>query len=129
MKPQHRWLAADAAAVIATAPLAACGSSATPAGPATSAPPASAASTPAAAFNTADVAFTTGMLRLETQSTAMAALVAGHATSTWLRQFAGHLREHGSDAQHMRDPMGGWHQPAPSPYTPAPPCRPGWART
>jgi len=118
MKPQHSWLAAGAAAVIATALLAACGSAATPAGTATSAPPAGPASTSAAAFNAADVAFTTGMLRLEGQATAMAALVAGHTTNAQLRQFAGHLREHDSDTRHMRDLMDGWHQPAPSPHAP-----------
>jgi len=118
--PQHRWLAAGAAAAIAAAPLTACGSSATPASPATSAPATSAppTSAPATAFNAADIAFTTGTLRLESQSAALAALVAGHTTDAQLRQFAGHLREHDSQTQHMRDLMGEWHQPAPSPYAP-----------
>ncbi|HUZ36473.1 MAG TPA: DUF305 domain-containing protein [Streptosporangiaceae bacterium] len=114
MKRQQRWLAAGGAAVIAAA-LAACGSSATPAGTTTSAAP---ASTPAAAFNAADVAFTTGMLRLENQAQAMAALVPGHTTTTQLRQFAAHLREHDSSTQHMREMMGEWHQPTPAPDTP-----------
>jgi uncharacterized protein (DUF305 family) len=120
MKPQRRWLAAGGAAVIAAA-LAACGSSATPAS--TSGPAAPPASTPAAAFNATDVAFTTGMLRLQGQSTAMGALVAGHTTSAQLRQFAAHLREN-SGTQHLREMMREWHQPVPAPYTPGA-TRPG----
>ena len=108
-----------AAAVVAVA-LAACGSSATPADTSTSAPPGSApaASSPAVAFNAADVAFTTGMLGLEDQATAMAALVAGHTTSTQLRQFAAQMLAHDSGIRHMREMMGEWHQPTHAPYTP-----------
>jgi uncharacterized protein (DUF305 family) len=115
MRPQHLRLAAVGAAVIAAAAMTACGSSAAPAGTTTSSPPASTspASTPAASFSTADVAFATGMLRLEGQSRAMAALVAGHTTNAALRQFAGHLRGHDTGTRHMRDLMGEWRQPAP----------------
>jgi uncharacterized protein (DUF305 family) len=105
-------------AVIAAA-LAACGSSAGPASTVTYMPPA--AGPAAAAFNTADVAFTTGMLRLGDQAEAMAGLVAGHTTSTQLRQFAAGLRGHDSAVEHMRQMMGQWHQPVPAPYPPAPP--------
>jgi uncharacterized protein (DUF305 family) len=100
----------------------ACGSNATPAGPATATP---SASTPSAAFNSADVAFTTGMLRLEGQAQAMAALVAGHTTTSQLRQFAAHLRDHDSGTQHMREMMGQWHQAVPAPYTPGATPMPG----
>ena len=120
MKPQHHWLAAIGTAVITTMALAACGSSATPAGTTTSTPSPStpASSTPTAAVNTADVAFTTGMLGLEDQATAMAALVAGHTTSTQLRQFAAQMLAHDSGIRHMREMMGEWHQPTHAPYTP-----------
>jgi uncharacterized protein (DUF305 family) len=111
----RRWAAGVGAAVIAAA-LAACGSSTGPAGTATSRPPA--ASAAPAAFNAADVAFTTGMLRLNDQAQAMADLVAGHTTSTQLRQFAAGLRGHDSTTEHMRQMMGQWHQPTPTPYTP-----------
>jgi uncharacterized protein (DUF305 family) len=120
MKRQQLRLAAGGAAVIAAVAMAACGSSTSPAGTTTPSRPASApaARTPAAAVNSADVAFTAGMLRLEGQSTAMAALVAGHTATAQLRQFAARLRQHDSDTRHMRDLMGDWHQPAPAPYAP-----------
>ena len=111
----RQWAAGLGAAVIAAA-LAACGSSASPAHTAPSTPPA--ASAAPAAFNAADVAFTTGMLRLDGQAEAMAGLVAGHTTSTQLRRFAADLRGHDSAIGHMRQMMGQWHQPVPAPYSP-----------
>ena len=81
-------------------------------------PPPPAASAAPAAFNATDVAFTTGMLRLDDQAEAMAGLVAGHTTSTQLRQFAADLRGHDSAIEHMRQVMGRWHQPVPAPSTP-----------
>lgn len=111
----RRWAAGLGTAVIAAA-LAACGSSSGPAHTATSMPPA--ASAAPSAFNAADVAFTTGMLRLDDQAQAMAGLVAGRTTSTQLRQFAAGLRGHDSAVEHMRQMMGQWHQPVPAPYTP-----------
>jgi uncharacterized protein (DUF305 family) len=65
------------------------------------------------------------MLRLQGQATAMGALVAGHTTSTQLRQFAAHLREDDSGAQRMREMMGEWHRPVPAPYTPGATLPPG----
>jgi uncharacterized protein (DUF305 family) len=111
----RRWAAGLGTAVIATA-LAACGSSVGPAHPATSTPPAASA-TPVA-LNAADVAFTTGMLRLDDQAQAMVGLVAGHTTSSQLRQFAAGMRGHDSAIGHMRQMMGQWHQPVPAPSTP-----------
>lgn len=109
------WAAGLGTAMIAAA-LAACGSSTGPASTITYRPPV--ASPAAAAFNAADVAFTTGMLRLDDQAEAMAGLVAGHTTSTQLRRFAVGLRGHDSAIEHMRQMMGRWHQPVPAPYTP-----------
>ena len=102
--------------------LAACSSGGTPAGPAPSTPQVTASApvktTPAAAFNATDVAFTQGMLRLDSQSAAMAAMVAGHTTTPQLQQLASHLRDHGTDTARMREWLGDWHQNTPAPYTP-----------
>jgi uncharacterized protein (DUF305 family) len=73
---------------------------------------------PTAAFGAADVAFATGMLRLESQAQAMAGLAAGRATSPGLRQFAGSLRRHGSQSRQMAALMSQWHQPTPAPFAP-----------
>jgi uncharacterized protein (DUF305 family) len=121
----RRWAAGLGTAVIAAA-LAACGSSAGPAHTAPSMPPAASA-TPAA-FNAADVAFTTGMLRLDDQAEAMAGLVAGHTTSTQLRQFAAGLRGQNSAIEHLRQMMGQWHQRVPAPSTPGATPVPGMGR-
>ena len=120
IRSRHYQLAAGAAALAAVA-LAACGSGATPAAaPASSAPKAavSAAATAPAAFNATDVAFTTGMLKLESQAVAMAGLVAGHTATPQLQQFTASVRAHEGDARRMRGLMGGWRQPAPAPYSP-----------
>jgi len=115
----YRYVAVGGAAVLAAAVLAACGSGGTPASPAGSpAPQPAASATVAGGFNAADVAFTQGMVRLENQSAAMAALVAGHTTTPQLRQFAARLSDHLGDMRDMQDWMRGWHQPVPSPYSP-----------
>lgn len=107
--------------------LAACSSGSSPAGPAPSAPQVT-ASAPATttAFNAADVFFTQGMLRLDSQSAAMAAVAAGRATTPQLQQLARHLRDHGADTR-MREWLGVWHQNTPAPYTPgaSPPAATG----
>jgi len=77
-------LAAGGAAALAAAALAACGSASTqsPATPATSA---AASPSAEATYNAADVAFTTGMIRLEYQTHAFGGLAAAHTSSTPLR--------------------------------------------
>jgi uncharacterized protein (DUF305 family) len=114
-------LAAAGAALTAALALAACGSSPAPSGTSGSATPPPAATTPAATptrVNAADVAFTTGMLALENQAAALAALVPGHTTTAQVRQFAAGLDEHAAEFQQMRGMMGQWGHAAPAPYTP-----------
>ncbi|HVB46203.1 MAG TPA: DUF305 domain-containing protein [Streptosporangiaceae bacterium] len=107
------------------AAVSACGSGTSPAGGGAPPPAASgtATSTPSRAFNAADVAFAAGMLRLDGQARAMAALVAGHTAMTQLRHYAARLLGHDADARYMRDPMTLWHPRPPAPYAPgaAPP--------
>ncbi|HUY51891.1 MAG TPA: DUF305 domain-containing protein [Streptosporangiaceae bacterium] len=114
-------LAAAGAALAAAVALVACGSSSAPPGTSGSTTPQPTATTPAAAPTTvtaADVAFTTGMLRLENQAAALAALVPAHTTTAQLRQFAVGLDEHAAEFQQMRGMMGQWGRAAPAPYTP-----------
>lgn len=102
--------------------VAACSSGGTPAGTAPSTPQATASASvktaPAAAFNATDAAFAQGMLRLDSQSAAMATVVAGRTTTPQLQQLAGHLRNHGADTARIREWLGDWHQNTPAPYTP-----------
>jgi len=111
--------AAAGAALVAAITIAACGTGASPAAPATSTTtaPASATATPAA-FNTADITFTTSTLGLEEQAAALAGTVTGHTATPELQQFAAGLRAQAGDAQHLRDMMGEWRQPMPAPYSP-----------
>lgn len=109
-------LVAAAPVLLAAAMVAGCGSSGAPTGaPGSSVPQAQA--TPAA-HNATDVAFTRGMLALETQSNALAALVPGHTTTPQLRQYTTRMRGYYGRAGQMREWMRGWHQSAPPPYTP-----------
>jgi hypothetical protein len=107
------------AAVLAAAALAACGSASTrsPATPTTSA---AASPSAAAAYNAADVAFTTGIIRLEGQARAWSGLAAAHTSSTQLRSYASQLGDDTADSQHMSGMMQQWHQALPSPYQPGP---------
>lgn len=115
-------LAAVGAALAAVVALAACGSS--PASPgvpgaATSQPAATApASSPATQASAADIAFTAGVLGLENQATALAALAPVHTTTAQVRQFAAGLDAHAGEFAQMRAMMGQWGQAAPAPYTP-----------
>jgi uncharacterized protein (DUF305 family) len=125
-------LAAGGAALAAAVTLAACGSSPAPPGtPGTATPQQPAATAPAATpstqVNAADVTFTTGMLNLENQAAALAALVPAHTTTAQVRQFAAGLDAHAAEFGQMRDMMGQWGQTAPAPYTPgaAPPAGTG----
>jgi uncharacterized protein (DUF305 family) len=115
MTSRH-YQAAAGAAVIAALALAACGTSPGAPGSSTPSAAASAAATPTA-FSTADITFTTKMLGLEGQATALAATVTGHTAAPELQQFAARMRAQGSDAQRMRELMGDWHQPRPTPYS------------
>lgn len=111
-------LAGLGAAVLAAAALAACGSASTrsPATPTTSA---AASPSAAAAYNTADVAFTSGIIRLEGHARALSGLVAAHTSSTQLRRYASQLGDDTTDSQHMSGMMQQWDQALPSP------CQPG----
>jgi uncharacterized protein (DUF305 family) len=119
MSSRYRQAATAGAALVAAITIAACGTSASPARPATStAPvPAPAASSPAA-YNTADITFTTSALGLEEQAAALAATVTAHTATPELRQFAARMHAQAGDAQDMRELMGDWHQPMPAPYSP-----------
>ena len=119
MTSRHYQAAAAGAAVIAALALAACGTSASPSAPGASTPSAaaSAAATPTA-FSTADITFTTRMLGLEGQATALAATVTGHTAAPEIQQFAARMRAQVGDAQRMRELMGDWQQPMPAPYSP-----------
>lgn len=129
MNIRFRHLAAPAVALVAAAVLAACGSGGTTAGsPAPVTPSQPAQASQAAGFNTADVAYTSAMVRLEDQGAAIASLAAGHTTQPQVRQYAAQLRQQAGQAgQQMRGWMRGWHQPAPPPYSPGatPPYSPG----
>src|SRR5690348_16325713 len=116
-------LAAGGAAVLAAAALAACGSAST-GPPATPATPA-AASPSAAPYNAADVAFTSGIIRLEGQARALGGLAAAHTSSTQLRSYASQLGDDTADSQHMSGMMQRWHQALPSPYQPGTAMGPG----
>ncbi|HCU97115.1 MAG TPA: hypothetical protein DHU96_32140 [Actinobacteria bacterium] len=124
-------LAAAGAALTAAVALAACGSGPAPPGTSGSATPPPTAATPAAStptpVNAADVAFTTGMLALENQAAALAALVPTHTTTAQVRQLAAGLDAHAAEFQQMHGMMGQWGHPAPAPYTPgaAPPAGTG----
>lgn len=73
---------------------------------------------PAAQANAADVTFTAGMLRLENQTTALAALAPTHSTTARVHQLAAGLDAHAAEFQQMRGMMGQWGHAAPVPYTP-----------
>lgn len=110
-------LAAVGMALSSVAALAACGSgSAAPAAtqPAATQP----AAAPATQVNAVDVAFTAGMLGLENQAAALAALVPAHTTTTQVRQFAADLDAYPAQFAQMRGMMGQWGRAAPAPYTP-----------
>ena len=117
-------LAAGGAAVLAAAALTACssstGSPATPTTPAAASPPSA-----AAAYNTADIAFTGGIIRLEGQARALSGLAAAHTSSTQLRRYASQLGDDTTDSQHMSGMMQRWHQALPSPYQPGAGMVPG----
>lgn len=119
MRRNHARSAAAAVAIIAAAAVSACGSGTSPAGGGAPSPPAgrTAASTPGRAFNAADVAFAAGMLRLDGQARAMAALVAGHTAMMPIRQYAARLLGHDADGRRMRDLMTQWHHQPPAPYS------------
>jgi uncharacterized protein (DUF305 family) len=109
-------LAVGGAAIVAAAALTACGSTSTRS-PATPTAPA-AAPPSAAAYNATDVAFTSGIIRLEGQARALSGLVEGHSSSTQLHRYADQLGADTTDSQHMSDMMTRWHQAIPSPYQP-----------
>lgn len=115
-------LTGTAAALVLTGALAACGTASSPAGaPGSSSPAAGPASgtAPAAAFNPADAAFARGMVVLEGQSQTMAALAAGQATTSPLRQFAAHAGGQArSEAAQLRGWLASWNQAAPQPWSP-----------
>lgn len=128
-------LAAAGAALVAAVTVAACGSSPAPEGaPGTAAPPAATtsaatapATSPATQASAADITFTAGMLNLENQAAALAALASAHTTTAQVRQFAAGLDAHAGEFQQMHTMMGQWGQAAPVPYTPgaAPPSGTG----
>jgi len=105
--------------------------------------PATSATAPpsAAAYNATDVAFTSGMIRLEGQARALSGLVTAHTGSTQLRGYATQFGDDTTDSQYMSGLMQQWHQILPSPYQPGagmipgtgpgrPPARTPWlART
>ncbi len=126
---RYRLAAAGAAGVVALA-LAACGSSTAPATSGSATPPPSAttpATAPATPASAADVAFTTGMLNLENQAAALAALVPAHTTTAQVQQFAAGLNGHVGEFAQMRAMMGQWGHTAPPRYAPgaAPPLGSG----
>jgi uncharacterized protein (DUF305 family) len=116
-------LAVGAASVLAAAALAACGSAGTgPAAPSTpnTAPPAA-----TAAYNATDVAFSSGIIRLEGQARALGGLVAAHTSNSQLRDYAARLGDDTSDTQHMNGMLQRWHHALPSPSQPGPTMGPG----
>ena len=117
-------LAGVGAAVLAAAALAACGSASTRS-PATPTRSAAASPSAAAAYNTADVAFTSGIIRLEGHARALSGLVAAHTSSTQLRSYASQLGDDTTDSQHMSSMMQQWDQALPSPYQPGTGMGPG----
>ena len=108
-------LAAGAGAALAAA-LLACGSASTPS-PATPTTPAAAPSAPAA-YNPADVAFASGLLRLEGQARALGGMAAAHTSCTWLRSYAIQLGGGTADSLYMAGMLQRWHQALPTPYQP-----------
>jgi uncharacterized protein (DUF305 family) len=110
-------LAAGGAAILAAAALAACGSTSTQS-PATPTTPAAAPPSAAAAHNATDVAFTSGIIRLEGQARALTGLVAAHTSSPQLHRYATQPGDDTTDSQHMSRMMTRWHQVIPSPYQP-----------
>jgi uncharacterized protein (DUF305 family) len=117
-------LAAGGAAVLAAAALAACGSTSTRS-PATPTTPTAAPPSAAVAYNATDVAFTGGIIRLESQARALSSLAAAHTGSTQLRGYATQLGEDTTDSQHMTGMMQQWHQVIPTPYQPGTGIIPG----
>jgi uncharacterized protein (DUF305 family) len=109
--------------VLAAAALAACGSTST-GPPATPTTPAAASASAAAAHNAADVAFTTGIIRLEGQARALSGLAVTHTSSTQLRSYASQLGHDTTDSQHMSGMMQRWHHALP-PYQPGTGMIPG----
>jgi hypothetical protein len=79
-------LAAGGAAILAAAALTACASTSTRS-PATPTAPAAAPSSAAAAYNATDIAFTSGIIRLEGQARALDELVDAHSSSTQLHRY------------------------------------------
>lgn len=125
MRTGYVRAAAGVAALITATLLAACGSGASTAGGAASKAPGSRPATGTATFNATDVAFAGGVLRMEGQARALAALVPGHTRAVTLRRYAVHAAgDHGDDRQ-MRELMGDWHRSAPAPYTPGATLPPG----
>lgn len=119
-------LAVGGIALLAATVLAACGSASTRSPAAsTSIAPAPTSPSAAATHDAADVAFTAGILRLESQARTLGALVAGHATGSQLLRYVAQLRVGASDYQHMSGLMRQWHQPSPSPYQPGTGMGPG----
>jgi uncharacterized protein (DUF305 family) len=117
-------LAAGGAAVLAAAALTACGSASTRSlAPPTT--PAAASPSAVAAYNTADVAFTSGIIRLEGQARALGGLATAHTSSTQLRSYASQLGDDTTHSQHMSGMMQRWHQVLPSPYQPGAGMIPG----
>lgn len=117
MTIRKHGVAGAGAALAAALALAACGSSAAPATSRSATPP-PAATAPATPASAADVAFTTGMLNLENQAAALAALVPAHTTTTQVRQFAAGLDGHAAEFSQMRTMMSQWGHTAPPPYAP-----------
>lgn len=110
-------VAAGAAAVLTAAALTGCGSASTGSPAASPATHPAASPSAASAFNATDLAFTSGILRLEGQAQALGNLAAGQTSSTQLRRYAAQLGG-GTYTQHMSDMMHQWHQATPPPYQP-----------
>lgn len=107
-------LAAGGTAVLAAAALSACGSTTSTGSPATPTTPAVASPTATPAHNAADVAFASGMVRLEGQARALSGLAAAHSHSAQLHSYASRFGSDDADSQHMNGMMRRWHQSLPS---------------
>ncbi len=112
-------------ALTAALVLAACGSSTAAPGTSGSATSPPTATTPTAPASAGDVAFTTGMLNLENQPAALAALVPAHTTTAQVRQFAAGPDGHVGEFSQMRAMMSQWGHAAPAPYAPGGAPSPG----
>lgn len=107
-------LAAGGTAVLAAAAVSACGSSTSTGSLATPTTPAVASPTATAAYNAADVAFASGMVRLEAQARALSGLAAAHSSSAQLHSYASRFGGDDADSRHMSGMMRRWHQSLPS---------------